>query len=126
MNDEAGTDRPVSMRDEVGDADTAYSGIVKEKPSLYPLPDGACETLMAQCGKSFRMSVDVRMVKMVAPFAVETINGIIEGKSGDWLAENVELGEYMVVSDAVKQEFYFSPRKRSVKKPKDAIGGYKA
>jgi hypothetical protein len=57
--------------------------------------------------KVYRKIATVLAVQMDEPFVVTTLEGVIHGKAGDWLAEaNTDRAERWVIGNAVFAETY--------------------
>ena len=54
---------------------------------------------------TFRKKVTIEAVRMKYPFTVETLEGRMEGKTGDWLAVGVQ-GERYIIDHEVMRKSY--------------------
>ena len=56
-------------------------------------------------GKRFRKKTTIFAIRMSEPFKVETLEGTMEGKAGDWLAKGVQ-GEYYPIDAQIFERTY--------------------
>lgn len=55
--------------------------------------------------KEYRKTRTIKAVQIGIVFVVDTLEGIFEGKAGDWLAEGIE-GERYIIDDVIFRKTY--------------------
>ena len=80
------------------------------KPEV--LTDSVAKMMMEKMGKKYSKKVPTAALQMDFPFSVQTKEGTMTGKTGDWLAMDTQ-GNFYPIGAAVFAETYRPARVRS-------------
>lgn len=64
-----------------------------------------CKQLLTGARKYVKKYIPIRAVQVVRSFSVETREGVMEGKKGDWLMEGVD-GEFYICDNLIFLKSY--------------------